>query len=213
MNYEPRAAWRRALIYFALCWALAAATGALERAFGGPLMFADQRSDPVWWAATGLGALIIIVAYGVIWPRGTFTDGRIARPWLSTAFGAVWGLSQGLLFTVLWMAAEVTGLGVAWVALISYLLIGAYNALWHSRYWDIRVSPPHNYREWNLRKVLACHTPNLVFCMAYLAWSGSFGVFVLLQALALALSARAMRFPAWWDDYRARAGEERSRSA
>ena len=36
------------------------------------------------------------------------------------------------------------------------------------------------------------------------------GRFVLLQGGALAASAYAMRFPAWWDDYRAEPGRERS---
>lgn len=209
MNYEPRAAWRWALSYFLVCGLIGALSGAWQRAFGQPLVSPQQLGDPLWLGMTLLGVLIIAVGYGLIWPRGTFTDGRVDHPWLSTGFGLVWGLSQGLLFSSLWVVVEWTGLAPVWVAVCSYLLIGAYNALWHAKVWDIRVSPPHNLRAWNTRKILACHTPNLLFCMGYLLLTDSFGVFVLLQALALALSARAMRFPAWWDDYRATAGEER----
>jgi hypothetical protein len=129
---------------------------------------------------------------------------------LSLVFGAWWGVSQGLLFSSIWLLIAATGMHVLGVAVLAYLLIGGYNGVWHRFVWDIHVSPPHNYSEWNARKVLWCHTPNLLVCLAYLAVYGNFGVFVALQGLALALSALAMRFPAPWDDYRAQPGVERS---
>ena len=152
---------------------------------------------------------MIFVGYAVIWPKGTFTDGRIAHPVLSLVYGAVWGICQGLLFLSFWAGLEQLGIAVHWVAIISYVLIAAYNGCWHHFFWDVYVSPPHNYSEWNGKKVLFCHTPNLLICLTYLALYGNAGIYVLLQGLALAASARAMHFPAPWDDYRAEAGRER----
>ena len=97
--------------------------------------------------------------------------------------------------------------------MISYLCIGTYNGLLHHFFWDIYVSPPHNYSEWNARKVLFCHTPNLLVSLSYLAVFGNLWVFLGLQTLALLLSAWAMRFPGYYDEYHPKPGEERSLSA
>jgi hypothetical protein len=208
--YHPALAWLRAGLYFCACWIVAALSGALDAVVAAPLASAAQRADPWWWLLTGICTAVIAFGYGLIWPRGTFTDGRRRHSLLSLAFGSVWGISQGLLFVSFWLLIAATGLEPVWVAVLSYLAIGGYNGFWHRFVWDIHVSPPHNYTEWNAHKVLFCHTPNLLVCLCYLALYGNFGVFVLLQGLALALSAYAMRFPAFWDDYRAQPGRERS---
>ncbi len=209
-TYHPGLAWLRAGFYFCACWIIASVCGVLNAIADAPLASAEQRADPWWWALTAFCTAVIVLGYGVIWPKGTFTDGRRRHTLLSLAYGAVWGLSQGLLFVSFWILIASTGLHVGWVAVLSYLAVGGYNGVWHQFVWDIHVSPPHNYSEWNARKVLLCHTPNLLVCLCYLALYGNFGVFVLLQGLALALSAQAMRFPAFWDDYRAIPGRERS---
>lgn len=207
--YSPKLAWLRALAYFAACIAIAAWSGALGLVLGTPLASEAQLADPRWWVHTALCFAVITVAYGVIWPIGTFTDGRKRHALLAPAYGLAWGLCQGLLFLSVWMLIGRSGLAVGWVAVLSYLAIGGYNGVYHSQFWDIYVSPPHNYTEWNVRKVLLCHTPNLVVCLSYLALWGNPAVFVLLQGLALSLSAFFMRFPAPWDDYAAEAGRER----
>lgn len=209
-TYQPRLAWLRAGIYFCACLIAASLSGVLATVLQTPLASAAQLANPQWWVLAGACAAVIAVGYGLIWPMGTFTDGRRRHALLSLLYGAVWGVCQGLWFLSLWALTERSGLAVHWVAVISYLLIGGYNGLWHRFYWDIHVSPPHNYREWNARKVLLCHTPNLLLCLGLLACYGNAGLFVLLQGLALAASAYAMRFPAWWDAYQAQAGEERS---
>jgi hypothetical protein len=199
-------AWQRALMYFGACVGVATFSGVLPVILTTPLATAAQMADPAWLALTAACVAVILAGYAGIWPIGTFTDGRKGHRLLTPAYGLVWGLCQGLLFLSVWALVERTGLGAWWVAGISYVLIGAYQGLWHNFFWDIHVSPPHNYRAWNARKVLLCHTPNLVVCLVYLALHGNAGIYVLLQGLALGISAWVMRFPAPWDDYTAVAG-------
>ena len=208
--YSPKRAWLIALTYFAACLLAAHFSGALDWALSAPLATAQQMQNPMWWMLTAACWLVILIGYGVIWPRGTFTDGRQRHALLSLIYGAVWGACQALWFLTIWRLVALSGLDVIWVAVLSYLLIGGYNGVWHRFFWDIHVSPPHNYSEWNARKVLLCHTPNLLLTLTLLALYDSAGMFVLLQATALALSAYALRFPAPWDDYRAEAGREKS---
>lgn len=210
--YSPRLAWLKAGIYFCACLIAATLSGVLPQVLAEPLATAAQLTDTSWWLLTAAATAVIVIGYGVIWPKGTFTDGRKLHPLLAPGYGLVWGLCQGLLFLTLWTLIASTGLGQPSVAVLSYLAIGGYNGVWHRFYWDIQVSPPHNYTEWNTRKVLLCHTPNLLVCLSHLSLHGNAGLFVLWQGIALALSARAMHFPAYGDDYRAEAGRERSRS-
>ncbi len=208
--YSPRLAWLRAGLYFCACLLIANVSGVLFKVLNSPLATAAQLVNPFWWLLTAACTVVIVVGYAVIWPIGTFHDGRQRHAALSLLYGSVWGICQGLLFLSFWAWVEYSGLAVYWVAIISYGLIGAYNGCWHNFFWDIYVSPPHNYSEWNGRKVLFCHTPNLLICLSYLALYGNAGIYVLLQGVALAASAYAMRFPAFWDDYSAEAGRERS---
>lgn len=208
-TYSPKLAWLRALAYFAACLGVAGMTGVLGRVISEPLATEAQRASPLWWAHTALYFAVIVVGYGVIWPIGTFTDGRKRHALLAPAYGLAWGLCQGLWFLSIWTLLGKTGLSTLWVAGLSYLAIGGYNAVYHSQFWDIYVSPPHNYTEWNAKKVLLCHTPNLLVGLSYLAIQGNAAIFALTQGLALALSAFFMRFPAPWDDYTAEAGRER----
>lgn len=208
--YSPKLAWLRALAYFAFCFGIAAASGALQSVLGAPLVPADAGA--AWWALA-LGYLaIIVIGYAVIWPIGTFTDNRARHGALSIAYGATWGLAQGMWFLTIWTWIGKAGLAPLWSGALAYLAIGGYNGLWHRFFWDIYVSPPHNYTEWNGRKVLLAHTPNLIVGLVLLGLYGSGGVYVLMQALALGISAFVMRFPAPWDQYTAVAGQERTLS-
>ncbi len=208
--YHAGLAWLRALLYFCGCLVIATLSQVLAAVLERPLASAQQLGDPVWLAYTVVCFVVILIAYGLIWPLGTFTDGRRHHAVLAMLYGGFWGICQGLMFLSIWALVERSGLGLPWVAVLSYVLIGGYNGCLHHFYWDRQVSPPHNYSEWNGRKVLFCHTPNLLLSLGHLAVYGNVGVFLLLQALALALSARAMRFPAFWDDYTAVPGQERS---
>lgn len=210
-RYHPDLAWLRATLYFCFCLTAAHYSGALWAVVRSLPIDAAHLNSPLWWLVTLLGLGLITLAYGVIWPRGSFHDERRRHPIISSSFGAVWGLCQGLWFLSIWAWLERTSLPLALVPFIACLMIAAFNGLWHRFYWDIHVAPPHRYRDWNGRKLLLVHTPNLIFCVTYLWYFGDLLVFVGLQALALSLSARAMRFPSWADDYQTEVGGERSR--
>jgi hypothetical protein len=85
------------------------------------------------------------------------------------------------------------------VWLVSFLVIGTFVGLWHQFYWDIYVAPEHNIIEWNTKKVLFAHVPNIVVTLAYLTIYESAGIFVLCQAFALIVSTFFMRFPPFWE--------------
>lgn len=199
--WQPAVAWAFAGSYVALCLLVATLAGTLDALK--PRAFSELP-----WVPTALGTAVIVLAYGVIWPRGTFTDGR-RRHWLALPFGAAWGLAQGLWFLTLWRSISAIGWPASATVLMSFGVIATYTALFQRLFWDIYVSPPHNLRLWNLRKVLLCHVPNLLCTLSYLALYDDGVVFVLWQMLALTLSAWALRMPPPWDAYRAIAGEER----
>lgn len=208
--YQPRLAWLRAGLYAVCCALLAHLVGTFQALTQTPLLAGYEQAGVAWLLATALCFVVIVVAYAVIWPRGTFTDGRARHPLSQLLFGLAWGLAQGLLFLSFWLLLSQTGWATLWLALLAYLCIGGYNGLWHHFVWDIHVSPPHNYSEWNARKVLLCHTPNLLVSLSHLAVFGNLWVFLALQTLALVLSAWAMRFPAYGDAYHPLPGQERS---
>jgi hypothetical protein len=60
------------------------------------------------------------------------------------------------------------------------------------------VTPEHNIVEWNGRKVLLAHTPNLIATLTYLTLHGNMGIFILLQTIALLSSTYFMHFPPFW---------------
>jgi hypothetical protein len=172
--------WRRAAAYFAACLVLAALV----------------RPD-LGWDAPALvvvGCLLLeVVAYGVIWPIGTYTLDR-PRDWVSPAFGLVWGVCEGLLLLSVYAVTDRL-LDPTWlVVLVTFVVASGFQGGWHAAYWDIHVAPDHNVPEWNLRKVLLCHVPNLAVTLPLLAADGAGGWFVVCQATALVLSSTAMRF-------------------
>ena len=168
---DPR--YRRAAAYFAVCLAVAVAVR--------PSLSLEAPVLPVAGCL-----LLVLVAYGLVWPLGTVTLGR-PRDGASTAFGLVWGVCEGLL-----MLSVAVLLGSAW---LSFAVLAAFLGAFHAAWWDRRVAPVHNIASWDLPKVLLCHVPNLACSLALLAAYDAGGWFVLLQVLALTLSARAMRFP------------------
>lgn len=199
--WHPAVAWLIAAGYVALCLLVANLAGTLDS-----LSLPSLSVLAAW--PTALCALVVVIAYGFIWPRGTFTDGRRRHP-LALLFGAGWGVAQGLWFLTLWRWIAMTGWPGPLLVLTGFLVIASYAALFQRLFWDQYVSPPHNLSDWNLRKVLLCHTPNLLCTLSHLALFDNGALFVLWQMLALVLSAWAMRMPTPWDGYRGVAGEER----
>ena len=208
-RYDPQLAWLRAGVYFCVALLLSWCLGVMQSLLEEPLVRAEQWQDPFWIAYTLAYLSVLWIAYKILWPRGTFTDGRRRHPILATGYGLVWGLCHGQVFLCFWALAEWSGLANFWAAALTFLLLSGYNFVYHQFFWDVQVSPPHNYEAWNMKKVLYCHTPNLVLGLIWLAIWGNFGLWLLFQAGCLAVSAHAMRFPAWYDDYSAVAGETR----
>jgi hypothetical protein len=196
--YSPRAAWQRALLWFALCFLVSWITGVLPRLASGPVPSA-------WTQSTGARALCLAIiaqwtfAYLYLWPRGTVTHGRPRRVLLGVLFGVLWGSAQSLLW--LSVLALLQRWPLSWYchAGIMFVLLSAVNGFWHLRFWDVRVSPAHNVLEWNARKVALGHAPFLVLTLVLVTWTGDIRFFVMMHAAALAASATAMRFPHWRD--------------
>jgi hypothetical protein len=196
--YSPRAAWQRALLWFAFCFGVSWITGVLPRLLDGPVPSAWAHS-----AGARMLCLAIIAqwafAYLDFWPRGTVTHGRPRRVLLGMLFGALWGSAQSLLW--LSVLALLQRWPLSWYchAGILFVLLSSVNGFWHLRFWDVHVSPAHNVLEWNTRKVALAHAPFLVLTLALVTWTGDSRFFVLMHAAALAASSVAMRFPHWRD--------------
>ncbi len=200
-NYRADLAWLRALIYFCATSLIALFCGVTDAVLQNPLATPSQTSDPRWLLGVAVCSLLIVIAYGFIWAKGTYTDGRLWHPVSTTLFGVMWGLSQAQLFLSFWALSELAELSLTWTTLISISLISIYNGNWQQFYWDIKVSPPHNYPEWNLRKVLLCHVPNLLLTLPFFAIYGNVLLYMVFQTGALLLSSHRMHFPHWADKY------------
>ena len=193
-TYNVQSAWKQASLYFVACWLIAGLSGTLAAVGSRPLIPPDQSGDPFWWVWTAICTIVIGVGYGIIWPRGTLTHGRPLTP-ISIVFGFMWGVSEGLLFVSVWWLIGRLATAPWLVAVITFLILSSFKGVWHSQYWDIHVSPEHNIEEWNLRKVLFTHTPNLIVTLIHLAWFDNLWLFILWQTAALTLSAYFMHFP------------------
>jgi hypothetical protein len=198
-HYSPRLAWLRAALYFCFATLLAWISGVLHTLLHEAPVTAQQLRNPTWQVLASLTLAQLVFGYAILWPRGTVTYGRPRRIALAIAFGTMWGLAQGQLVLCLYAGVSRLVPGPWWTIAVMLLLTSAFIGNWHSRYWDIHVSPDHNVREWNLRKVLFAHTPFLVLSLTFLVLYRNALLFVLAQAAALACAAVAMHFPAPWD--------------
>lgn len=198
INYNPRHAWMRAAVYFAACLGIAYFSGALDLVLSNPLASAENLQDTRWILFTLLCIVIEIWGYVYWWPKGTLTHGRQLYWSVVLTFGVLWGLSEGLLFLSIFVLVSKFIVSKFLVWLVSFLVIGTFIGLWHQFYWDIYVAPEHNILEWNAKKVLFGHMPNIIITLAYLTIYENAGIFVLCQAFALVASTYFMRFPPFW---------------
>jgi hypothetical protein len=201
-GYSPRLAWVRGGIYFTSGFILSILTGVLPALVSKPIANFDQVSNLYWWLFTFLCVGIIYFAYFYLWPRGTLTHGRELHIPQVLFFGLFWGLGEGQVFLSAWAVTEKFISNVWLTALVTFLIVGTFKGLWQSQYWDIHVAPEHNIPEWNLKKVLFGHIPNLICTLSYLAVFGNALIFLLLQTAGLMYMTYRMRFPAWTDDRR-----------
>jgi len=193
--YDAKSAWMRAGLYFCACFILSWATGALSAVLSAPLATPENLADPAWIAFTALCFIVEFVGYYLIWPKGTLTHGRELHLPTILLFGWLWGISEAQLFLSVWAVTDWLIASKLIVAIVTFIILSAFIGLWHALYWDIYVAPEHNIAEWNSRKVLFAHIPNLVVTLTYLAVYGNFGMFILFQTFSLLGSTYFMRFP------------------
>lgn len=198
--YSVELGWLRAGIYFAACFLISWYAGVLPRLLSQPWATAAQLQDVGWWAFTALCLLVEFVGYYIIWPRGTLTHGRALHWPTVLVFGLLWGLSEGQLFVSVWAVAQMFTNNPLIVGIVTFVVLSAFIGLWHALYWDIYVAPEHNIAEWNGRKVLFAHIPNLVITLIYLAVHDNWALMVLFQTVALLGSTYFMRFPRYVAD-------------
>ena len=196
--YDPQRAWLRAAVYFMFCFLVSWTAGVLPTLRSVPVVRPDQIGDPFWWLATTGLAVIILFGYGVIWRGGTVTHNRPLSLAPLLIFGITWGFATGELLLSIWSIIEKAGFGPVASATGTFLIGGSLNGLWHSKYWDVRVSPDHNVLEFNRKKILLAHFPNLIVSLLHLALFANPYVFLLGQAVALTISTLIMRFPPFW---------------
>jgi hypothetical protein len=189
--YRAIDAWRRAWVFFACCLVVGVASGAVSRV----LSDEGARRDGAWplWAAAAVA--VVVNGYVILWPRWTFTEDRPSRPTVQVPFGLAWGLAMGLLFLSIHEFVALPGWGPWGTGLVSWLLISAFQGMWHELWWDVKVSPPHNVLRFNGLKIGAAHVPNMTLSLVLLVAYGDARLFVALQMLALTASVVAMRFP------------------
>jgi hypothetical protein len=196
-GYSPRLAWIRGGIYFTSGFVLSILTGVLPALVSKPIANFDQVSNLYWWLFTFLCVGIIYFAYFYLWPRGTLTHGRELHIPQVLFFGLFWGLGEGQVFLSAWAVTEKFVSNVWLTALVTFLIVGTFKGVWQSQYWDIHVAPEHNIPEWNLKKVLFGHIPNLICTLSYLAVFGNALIFLLLQTAGLMYMTYRMRFPSY----------------
>lgn len=199
-GYSPRLAWIRGGIYFTSGFILSILTGVLPALVSKPIATSGQVSNFSWWLFTLSCVGVIYFAYFYLWPRGTLTHGRELHLPQVLFFGLFWGLGEGQVLLSAWAVTEKFISNVWLTALVTFLIVGTFKGLWQSQYWDIYVAPEHNIPEWNLKKVLFGHIPNLICTLSYLAVFGNALIFLLLQTAGLMYMTYRMRFPAWTDD-------------
>jgi len=197
--HSPRMAWLRAGIYFCGVGLLAWLTGVWGALSAQPLVTAAQLGDPLWLGLTGLCVAMFVWGYVIWWPRGTLTHGRRLYLLPSLLFGLVWGACSAWMLLSIYAIFESFQLPAPITALGTLVVIAVYNMNYQSGWWDIHVSPPHNIRAWNTKKVLGSHNPFLLATLSFFVLYGNVGLFTVFYAAAMAASAVAMRFPPYWE--------------
>ena len=194
--YSPKRAWLFASAYFAFCLLVSWQSGVMQSLLDAEIATTPQMRDTLWWSATGFITAYAVFAYCYIWPKGTLSHGRPLHLSYVILFGVLWGGCQGQLVVAIYRLIDSFGLNLFSDVLIMLLAYSTLTAAWHSRFWDIYVSPDHNIYEWNTRKVLIAHIPFLVLSVFHLAVFDNAAIFVMWQIIALLASSFVMRFPA-----------------
>ena len=198
-RYSPRRAWLLGVAWFVFCLWVSWRAGLMSRLLAEPWFMPEQLVDPWWLLATAIVSAHVGFAYLYLWPRGTTHHGRRLRRVWATAFGFFWGIAQSQLVLVIWYYVASYPVARTWHVATMVVIYSVWSGLWQSRFWDRYVSPDHNIREWNTRKVLLAHVPFLVLSLVHLSIFDNPVLFVIWQTVALVASCWAMRFPAPYD--------------
>lgn len=196
--HSPPLAWMRAGLYFSVVLVISWVAGVLQVVVHAPCVSPEALASPLWRGLTLLWLVAVIWGYVWLWPRGTLTYDRRLHLVPQALFGLCWGCCSGLLTLAMWAVVEEFGFARWVTALVVFFLLSGYGQIYQSGWWDIHVSPPHNIRATNARKVLFGHMPFLLIALTHFTLFGNARVFVGFHALALACSAVAMRFPPFW---------------
>jgi len=196
--HSPPLAWMRAGLYFSVVLIVSWATGVLKVLAHAPLIAPGNLQRTGWLVLTGIWVMLTVWGYAYWWPRGTLTHGRRLYLLPQSLFGLVWGLCAGQVALIMWAIVEEFGFARWLTALLVFVLLSGYGQVYQSGWWDIHVSPPHNRRATNARKVLFAHMPFIITALVHFTLFGEARVFVLFHGVALGCSAVAMRFPPFW---------------
>ena len=102
-TYRSDTAWLRAIIYFSVCIIIGWITGALKLVTRSPLATSEQLSDPLWIGFMLICIATELIAYCVIWRKGTLAYDRPLNLGAVIIFGTIWGICEGLLFLSIWV--------------------------------------------------------------------------------------------------------------
>jgi hypothetical protein len=197
--HSPPLAWMRAGLYFSVVLVISWITGVLKVLVHAPCVPAGALASPLWRALTLLWFVAVLWGYAWLWPRGTLTYDRRLYLVPQALFGLCWGFSSGQVTLAMWAVVEEFGFARWVTALVVFFLLSGYGQIFQSGWWDIYVSPPHNIRATNARKVLFGHLPFLLIALTHFTLFGNALVFAGFHGIALACSAVAMRFPPFWE--------------
>ena len=196
--WKPKIAWIRALIYFAFCNLIIAASGTLEHLISHPLFTVEQANDPLWITYLIICFTYVTVAYLIIWPRATLNFDRKYHLGSQIIFGLLWGVSTGGLLLSFYHLWSLAGL-VNWAKyLLSFLSLALWQYFIHAYFWDIYVSPEHDTPRSILVKTFTCHIPNALLSLGFLTIWDNYGIFLIIFIIALISSTISQRFPAPW---------------
>jgi hypothetical protein len=182
--YKPGAAWTRALIYFAFCNIVSAATSTLETLLNQPIATSGQLTDPIWITFCIFCFSYIFFAYWILWARMTLTFDRKYYIVSEVVFGLLWGISTGQLLLSFYHLWNMTSMPKWFIYLCSYVCMGAWQYFIQDYFWDIRVSPEHD-------------TPRSIMIL-FLSFYNNYLIYVATQTFALIATSIFQKFPAPW---------------